>query len=140
MDQKNVVIDALEAAHGEVTEAIVNTKDAISPNYRLFEHGEWVAEGAQTVADRLEALQSFLDDLRQDVDEIVREGNVVVIRWTLTGRRTGEFLGVPPDGARISFSGMTWHHMEGDRIGTTWMSWDRLELLAQINPPASPEA
>ncbi len=137
MDKKNIVIDALDAAHGEVVEAIENTAGALSPRYRLFEHGAWVAEGPDAVSDRLQALYSFLEEPSQQVDGVVREGDIVVLRWTVRGKRTGEFLGVPPDGAEVSFSGITWHQMDGDQIGDTWMSWDRLELLEQINAPAA---
>jgi predicted ester cyclase len=39
-------------------------------------------------------------DNRHEVEEVVAEGDTVVLRCTLTGTNEGEFMGMPPTGKR----------------------------------------
>lgn len=45
-------------------------------------------------------------DLRSHEDAILGDGDLVVIRWTITGTHTGPFFGVAPTGKAISVGGM----------------------------------
>jgi hypothetical protein len=48
---------------------------------------------------------AFLD-IQDTVEEIVAEGDKVVVRWRSRGTHQGEFMGVPPTGRDVTFTGM----------------------------------
>ena len=45
---------------------------------------------------------------------MVAEGNVVVVRWTLTGTNDGEFMGVAPTGKKIKTTVMNFYYFNKD--------------------------
>ncbi len=47
-------------------------------------------------------MRSAFSDFRVNVEDMVAEGDKVVVRSTMTGRHTGEFLGMPPTNRQIS--------------------------------------
>ncbi len=131
-DPKAVVEGALSAANEGQESAL----ERVSSRYRLYERGELVAKGPEGVEHRMKALRDAMDDFTQEVDAVVRDGNVVVMRWTARGTRRGRFLDVEPDHEPVVLHGVTWSVVENGEITDTWMYWDRLQLLEQINKPA----
>ena len=74
-------------------------------------------------------------DLHFAVEEVVAEEHVVVTRWTLTGTHTGEFMGIPPSGRRISVGGMSLDHIANGQIVSGFDGWDELGLWRQLGAP-----
>ena len=72
-------------------------------------------------------------------DETLESGESVTIRFTMTGRHVGDFMGVPPTGRTIALPGITILRFEGDEVVERWSSADMLGLLGQLGaipPPA----
>ena len=70
-------------------------------------------------------------------NEILQDGDKVVVRFTLTGKHEGEFLGVAPTGKPIELTGITIFHFKGDKIVERWQAADILGVMVQIGaiPP-----
>ncbi|WP_425575396.1 ester cyclase [Streptomyces lavendulocolor] len=66
----------------------------------------------------------------------VVSGDTAAVRARLSGRQTGEFLGVHPTGRHIEMMSMEIHHITADRIGTTWHVEDFFGALQQMTGPA----
>src|SRR6185369_18091642 len=45
-------------------------------------------------------------DYQTIIDDLIAEGDKVAARITMSGTHTGSFMGIPPTGKRISFTGM----------------------------------
>lgn len=78
--------------------------DLLTPDFRSVN-----AAGAKTKQALIGQVQYFwqlVPDLKWTIEEMLQEGNRVVVRSTATGTPRGEFLGVPADGKR-SFRIMT---------------------------------
>ena len=41
---------------------------------------------------------------RMTVETAVAEGDIVMVRWTMRARHTGDYLGVPPTGREAAFT------------------------------------
>src|ERR671917_960884 len=50
--------------------------------------------------------RSAFPDIQDTVEEIVAEGDKVVVRWRSRGTHQGEFMGVAPTGRHVTFPGM----------------------------------
>jgi predicted ester cyclase len=70
--------------------------------------------------------------------EVLWDGDVASIRFTMTGRHVDEFMGVPASGTAIALPGITILHFRGDRVIERFSQADMLGLLIQVGAvPAS---
>ena len=77
-------------------------------------------------------VHAAFDHPRLAFHEVLWDGDACTIRFTLHGRHTGEFLGVPATGTEIAQDGITILHFDGDRVVERWSQADMLGLLVQI--------
>src|SRR5215208_6133677 len=67
-------------------------------------------------------------DIQDTVEEIVAEGDKVVIRWRSRGTHQGEFMGVPPTGRDVTFTGMRLFRIAENKIAESWVNIDERSL------------
>jgi steroid delta-isomerase-like uncharacterized protein len=79
-------------------------------------------------------LYAAFPDLHADVDRLVvdAEDGSVAIRWRAAGTHSGEFMGIPPTGRRLSFKGIEIIRIADGRIVERWGEWDGMDLLQQL--------
>jgi predicted ester cyclase len=70
--------------------------------------------------------------------EVLWEGAACTIRFTMTGRHVGEFLGVPATGIEIALPGITVLHFDGPTVVERWSQADMLGLLVQLGAVPAP--
>lgn len=70
-------------------------------------------------------------------DDIIAEGDKIVVRWTWTGTHTGEFMGIPPTGRQLSVTGTSIHRFADGMFVESWASYDSLGMMQQLTaaPP-----
>src|SRR5262249_59505271 len=61
-------------------------------------YGTSVAEVKRGIGDFVKAFP----DLQTTIDDVIATADRVVIRSTMTGTNTGEFLGMPPTGHKVT--------------------------------------
>jgi predicted ester cyclase len=76
---------------------------------------------------------AFLD-LTVSSDATVAQGDIVAVRWSARGTSTGSFLGLPPTGGKVEYSGVSMYRIEGDRIAEIWDTRNSLGIMLQLNP------
>ena len=77
-------------------------------------------------------------DVVSTIEDIVAEGGRVAARWRARATHLGEYVGVPPTGKEVEFTGISMYRIEGGRIAESWTVEDELGLMRQIG--AVPEA
>jgi steroid delta-isomerase-like uncharacterized protein len=95
--------------------------------------------------DRAEVKRSLSDffkafpDLKTVIDDVIAEGNKVVIRSTMSGTNTGEFMGMPPTGKKVEgIGGIDIVEIKGDKLGDHWGYVDSPAMMAQLGLMAPP--
>lgn len=71
-------------------------------------------------------------DFHFRIDEMIAEGDTVVLRWTVTGTHKGEWRGIAPTGKRVTLTGTTVSRFSNEKIAEQWVSWDALGLMHQL--------
>ncbi|AZP19834.1 ester cyclase [Streptomyces aquilus] len=67
------------------------------------------------------------------IDDQLTQGDRVCTRWTWRGTHTGDFMGIPATGKRVSMTGTTIHRCApGGKLAEGWWQYDRLGLMAQL--------
>ena len=59
-------------------------------------------------------MRKGFSDVNWELEEMVAEGNVVAVRWTLTGTNDGDFMGIPSTGKHISTSVMNFYYFNDE--------------------------
>jgi steroid delta-isomerase-like uncharacterized protein len=89
--------------------------------------------GKQNYAQR----KAMAPDSQFTIDEIVGEGDTVVVRGMLKGTHTGEFQGNPPTGKEFARAYTAFYRFRGGKIAEGWTVQDVLGFYQQlgITPP-----
>lgn len=90
------------------------------------------APGSVGFADGVRRILAAFPDARNDIDDIVAEGDRVVVRWTMTGTHTGDALGFPATGRPIRLAGITISRIVAGRIAEHWSFRDDIGMLRQL--------
>jgi predicted ester cyclase len=97
------------------------------------------------VPDYVEAAKQEAADFRRGfpdvvstIEDLIAEGDKVVARWRSRATHRGEYMGIPPTGKEVEFTGISVYRIEGGRIAESWNSEDQFGLLRQIGAVPQP--
>jgi steroid delta-isomerase-like uncharacterized protein len=76
--------------------------------------------------------RAALPDLHMSIEDLLEQGDKVMVRIVLTGHHDGGGLGVPATGRAVRIEGMVLLRFDKGTIVEGWNSWDQLGLLRQI--------
>ena len=103
---------------------------------------------ANPMVQDLESFKGFLmghyaafPDAKWTVEEVIAEGDRVVVRWTFSGTHQGELLGIPPTGKQVSMSGISIYRIADGKIAEEWAVSDVMGFMQQLGvipPPGAP--
>jgi len=95
-------------------------------------------QGLEEVKQWLARPFGAFPDLNVTVEDVIAEGDKVVIRYTSRGTHQGETKGLGlPTGRQIELEGIAIHRFEESKIVEFWDRFDTLNLLQQLG--LSPE-
>ena len=60
-------------------------------------------------------------DINCGIEDIIAEGDKVVVRYILSGTHLGEFAGVPATNKRVSVAAVSIYYMENGKIAESWV-------------------
>ena len=83
-------------------------------------------------------LRSAFPDFKATIDDILAEGDKVVIRQTWSGTQKGEFMGVPPTGRSVSFGVIDIVRFSGGKFVEHWGLMDSMSLMQQLGAVPAP--
>ena len=72
-------------------------------------------------------------DMRTTLEQVVGEGDRVVVRWRCDGTHTGDLMGLAPTGKKVSFCGTEIHRVADGQIQETWLNWDMADMMRQLS-------
>ena len=98
---------------------------------------EW--RGVKGIQDIVAQHRRSFPDWHEHVDDIIAEGDKVVIRFTSTGTQEGEFAGIAPTGKRVTIQEMAIFRLADGKIVEQWGMPDLHGLLQQLQTSATTE-
>jgi len=100
-----------------------HTNDLALTSEQFYRGAEWIRSG--------------LEGFRVEIDDIVSEGEKVVVRFTGRGRHTGSLFGEAPTAAEVAVPGITLYRFEDGAIAEDWECVDEHFLRRQVGaePP-----
>lgn len=89
----------------------------------------------------VQALHDALSETHAQLERAVVDDAQVAFRWRVTGKHTGEFLGIPPSHNHVETTGNDFAVMRDGKLVERWCEQDLLSLMGQlgaIDPAMSP--
>lgn len=74
-------------------------------------------------------------DLKHQIDLIVGEGELVVVRWTMQGTNTEPWGSVPATNKSVKFSGVNIFRIANGKVVEIWNHRDDLGVREQLDAP-----
>jgi len=104
----------------------------LSPQFTSHDWPEGSSAGPQAFREFYSAIRSAVPDARYEVDDLIAEGDKVVVRWRLLGTHKGDFRGIAPTGRAITLKGIAIYRVEGGKLMERWVVSDVHGLLEEI--------
>ena len=79
-----------------------------------------------------EWLKTVWGDWDITIDEMIAEGDRVMVRWTTHGTHQAEFHGLPPTHRQVAYSGINIFRVADGKIAEVWDLYDRLWMWQQL--------
>jgi steroid delta-isomerase-like uncharacterized protein len=73
-----------------------------------------------------------LTDKAFDVEDVIAEGDRVVVRLTAAATQTGEMMGMPASGKRYSIGEIHIFRVQDGKVAEHWHQYDRIGMMQQL--------
>lgn len=113
--------------------------DLVADDY--VEHNPSVPDeirGRDAYTMHVSAVRSAFAGFEIVPEDVIAEGDIVVVRHTGRGTHVGEFSGVPPTGNTFEVPGTVVHRIAHRQIVEGWVNLDALGLLEQLSVVTPP--
>ena len=96
--------------------------------------------GLADLKARVAGLCSAFNPLQFTIQDVIAEGDKVVVRWTYAGTHSGSFMGIPATGKEFGIAGIDIHVVTGGKLAEHWHVVDQLAQMQQLGLIPQPEA
>ena len=97
-----------------------------------------IPPGREAVKQFSTIFRSAFPDLKVTIDDIIAEGDKVVVRGTWSGTHKGEFMGIPPTGKSVSFEVIDTVRIAGGKFVEHWGLMDNMSMMQQLGVIPAP--
>ena len=77
-------------------------------------------------------------DLESTIEDLIAERDKIVAHWRAQATHRGEYMGIPPSGNRVNFTGISIYRIEGGKIAESWGVSDLLGMMQQLGAVGGP--
>jgi steroid delta-isomerase-like uncharacterized protein len=113
--------------------------DLIASDYEEHDPLPGQGTGREGALDRFSLITTALAP-HFTIEDVVAEGDRVVVRWTNAGTHVGEFAGLPPTGKTFEINGIDIYRAEDGQLCEHWHVIDQLTMLGQLGFLPQPAA
>jgi predicted ester cyclase len=117
------------------------SNDGFVGNFDEFVAVDYVGHLGATTMNRieLERLERqfciAFPDVHHTVDDLIAEGDRVVLRTTARATHRGEFEGIAPTDRSVEFTGLVVYRIQDGKIAESWGEIDFLRLFRELRRP-----
>lgn len=105
--------------------------DLVTPDYVEHDPLPGQGTGRDGVIDRFSMIVNGLSP-HFTVEDVIADGDKVVVRWTNSGTHSGEFAGIPATGRPFTIGGIDIYRVRDDLLCEHWHQLDQLSMLGQL--------
>ena len=107
--------------------------ECVAPNYVRHDPGlPFEVRGPEGVKQLVTALRAGLPDFQNTIEDVIAEGDKVLVRLTTRATHQGELLGIPPTGKAVTVTVMDLFRVADRKIAEQWVARDDLGMMQQL--------
>jgi steroid delta-isomerase-like uncharacterized protein len=114
--------------------------EIIAPDFASHSAPPGIPPGREGVRQWIMLFRHAFADLYANIEDVIIEGDKVVMRFLGGGTQTGEFFGIPPTGKRAVLTGINILRIANGQIVEHWGNSDDLGFLQQLGVIPLPQA
>ena len=95
-------------------------------------HGPGGTGDRSVFLDWLRWYPSSFSEQRASLDDVIAEGDRVVVRYTVRSTYRGGYLDLPARGQHVEETGIIIYRLDGGRVAETWFEGNDLEVAQQL--------
>ena len=108
-------------------------EELIAPEFVPRDLPEGSPTGPQPFKDfYTQVILSVFPDARYEVEDLIAEGDRVVVRWRMQGTHQGQYEDVPPTGKSITLKGIAIYRLKDGKVSDRWVYTNVYHLLKAI--------
>jgi steroid delta-isomerase-like uncharacterized protein len=88
--------------------------------------------GVEGVKQAVQFLHTAFSDISAEPNEMVAEGDKVVLRWTVRGKQLGDFMGIPPTGKMVELQGINIYHIRDAKIRANFEQTNIFQVVQEL--------
>jgi steroid delta-isomerase-like uncharacterized protein len=111
--------------------------EVVAPQFISHDWPERGPTGPKAFRDYYAAIRSAVPDARYEVDDLIAEGDKVVVRWRMIGTHKGAFRGIEPSGRPITLRGVAIYRVQNGKLMERWVVSDLYGLLEKSRVAAT---
>jgi steroid delta-isomerase-like uncharacterized protein len=115
----------------EVADAIF-AEDCVTHQLRSGVPTDAVPRGPEAIKEHIAAWIASFPDLRFSIEQMLAEGDRVVMQLLMEGTHQGTWLGIPAGGKKIQIRMFTVHRVVQSKIVEDWVLVESLGLFQQL--------
>jgi len=108
----------------------------VAPGY--VEHSEGF-QGVEPFRQQAAAFRAAFPDLRVTIEDVLTDGDRFASRTTVTGTHTGDLMGMPATGKRISVEAVDIGRVHDGQAAERWGGLNMYALLTQLGVIPAPQ-
>jgi steroid delta-isomerase-like uncharacterized protein len=97
-------------------------------------------QGVEAFAQQLAAFRAGFPDLHVSIDDLLTDGDRFASRTTVTGTHTGDLMGMPATGKRVSVEAVDIGRIENGQAKERWGGLNLYSMLTQLGVIPAPQA
>src|SRR4051812_43516574 len=112
--------------------------EILTPDFAIHQPPPVPGPGPQGVKEDAKWFRDVFTVDELSDDDIIAEGDKVMIRWTFRGVHKGSYGDIQPTGKELTFSGFDLFRIENGRLAELWTLLDELGMMRQMGAIPNP--
>ena len=131
-ENKALVRRMLEAFNKGQESCMAALEELCAPDYVYHGPGVFGDMDLARVKQLTTAFLTAFPDAHYTLEDLIAEGDKVAYRYTFRATHQGEFMGIPPTGKQVSWTGIGIDRFKDGKFVETWFNMDMLGLMQQL--------
>lgn len=94
--------------------------------------------GREALRELHRLLHVAFPDFHITIEDMIRDGDEVAVRWTVRGTHRGDYFGIPPTGRPVEVEEVAIFRFEGELAKELWLMPNLLGAMEQLGVPSRP--
>ncbi len=113
--------------------------EVLAPDFIAHNMPPGLSNDAEGMKQSAALMHVGLRDCRNEIEDLVAEGDKVVARYTTRATHAGELFGAPASGRPVTMTGMELYRVANGKVAEYWGEYNISELYEAASATADPQ-